>query len=316
MIAPRVVTIGETMALMSTDKYGPLQHSSSLTLGVGGAESNVAIGLRRLGVEVTWIGKVGADSLGDLVLRELGAEGVNVVATRDQDAPTALMIKERRTSAQTSIWYYRAHNAGSRLRVDEVDFELVRGASLLHLTGITPALSESMREVTLEAIRVAREADVTVSFDLNFRGRLWSREQARAAYARIVPLVDIVFAGGDEAAILVGEAEQPGELADRLIALGAGAAVIKLGADGAVSVDEGERHQQDAIRVDVVDTVGAGDAFVAGYLSEFLAGESPATRLHTAVTVGAYACLASGDWEGLPRRHELTLLGASEPVSR
>jgi 2-dehydro-3-deoxygluconokinase len=316
MTAPGVVTIGETMALMSTDKYGPLQHSSSLSLGIGGAESNVAIGLRRLGVDVTWIGKVGADSLGDLVLREISAEGVTVVAVRDQGAPTALMIKERRTSAQTSIWYYREGNAGSRLGVDDVDFDLIRGASLLHLTGITPALSDSMHDVALEAIRVAREASVPVSFDLNFRGRLWSREQAHAAYERIVPLADIVFAGDDEAAILVGEAEHPYDLADRLVALGAAEAVIKLGAAGAVSAVGGTHHQQDAIRVDVVDTVGAGDAFVAGYLAEYLAGEDAATRLRTAVTVGAYACLASGDWEGLPRRHELTLLGAAEPVTR
>lgn len=316
MTAPRVVTIGETLALMSTEKYGPLQHSPSLSLGVGGAESNVAIGLRRLGVDTTWIGKVGADSLGDLVLREIGAEGVTVVATRDQDASTALMIKERRTAAQSTIWYYRANHAGSRLRVDEVDFDLIRGASLLHLTGIAPALSESMHEVTLQAIRVAREANVTVSFDLNYRGRLWSREQARAVYECIVPLADIVFAGNDEAAILVGDAKHPGDLAERLIACGAGEAVIKLGAAGATSVVSGTRHHQDAIRVDVVDTVGAGDAFVAGYLAEYLAGESAATRLHTAVTVGAYACMSSGDWEGLPRRYELALLGADEPVSR
>jgi 2-dehydro-3-deoxygluconokinase len=311
-----VVTLGETMALMASDTYGPLPHVTTMSLGLGGAESNVAIGLRRLGVDVTWISRLGADSLGDLVLREIGAEGVRVVVTRDPQAPTGLMVKERRTSTQTIVWYYRAGSAASRMSVGDVDFELVRQASLLHVTGISPALSTSMAEVTSEAIRVAREAEVPISFDLNFRGRLWSREQARDAYNEIIPLVDLVFAGDDEAAIAVGEADRPADLAHRMVELGAREAVIKLGAEGAVAVVDGREYVQPAVPVTVVDTVGAGDAFVAGYLADYLAGAAVQTRLVTATTAGAYACLVSGDWEGLPRRHELAALGASEPVSR
>lgn len=316
MSAPRVVTLGETMALMATQTYGPLQHAPSLLLGIGGSESNVAIGLRRLGVDATWISKVGADSLGDLVLREIGAEGVKVVAVRDPEASTALMIKERRSAAQTLVWYYRIGHAGSRLRVDEVDFDLVREADLLHVTGISPALSPSLAEVTLEAIRVAREAGVTVSFDLNFRGKLWTREQAGETYRQIIPLCDLVFGGDDEVVMAVGPAKSPLELAHRLVELGAGQGIVKLGAAGAVAVVDGKEYEQAAVKVEVVDTVGAGDAFVAGYLAEYLAGEDVATRLTTAVTVGAYACLVTGDWEGLPRRHELAALTATEGVSR
>lgn len=311
-----VVTLGETLALMSTETYGPLQHSRTLALGIGGSESNVAIGLRRLGADATWIGKVGADSLGDLVLREIQAEGVRVIATRETDAPTALMIKERRTPAQSSIWYYRSGSAGSRLGVTDVDFDVIRGAALLHLTGISPALSPGMGELVFEAIRVAREAGVIVSFDLNFRGRLWSAESAGDAYRRIIPLVDVVFAGDDEAALAVGEAETPLELAHRLVDLGAGEAVVKLGSKGAVCVAGGRDYAQDAIQITPVDTVGAGDAFVAGYLAELLLDEPVPTRLATAVATGAYVCLVPGDWEGLPRRHELAALTASEPVSR
>lgn len=311
-----VVTIGETMALMAGATPGPLQHSPTMTLGMGGSESNVAIALSRLGVEVTWIGKVGADSLGDLVLREIGAEGVRVAAIRDPDAPTAIMVKERRTPADTRVFYYRNGLAGSRLRVDEVDFDLVRGASLLHVTGISPALSPGMAEVIDEAIRVAKDAGVTVSFDLNFRGKLWSREQAGEAYRRILPHVDLAFGGDDEAAIALGRTDEPVALAHGLIALGAGQAVVKLGAAGAVAVIDGVEYEEAAVPIVPVDTVGAGDAFVAGYLAEYLAGEPVATRLETAVTVGAYACLTHGDWEGLPRRAELASLTATEPVTR
>lgn len=311
-----VVTIGETMALMSSTTFGPLQHTRTMTLGIGGAESNVAIALRRLDADVTWIGKVGADSLGDLVVREIGAEGVRVIAIRDPDAPTSLMIKERRTSTDTRIWYYRRGNAGSRLRVDEIDPAVIREASLLHVTGISPALSAEMAEVTFAAIRIAKDAGVTVSFDLNFRGKLWSRETARETYLRIIPQADIVFAGDDESAIAVGEADTPLELAHRLVRAGASEAIIKLGVRGAVAVVDGREYERDAIKVDVIDTVGAGDAFVAGYLAEHLLGEDVPTRLTTAVMVGAYACLSPGDWEGLPRRPELAMLGADEPVSR
>ena len=127
--ARTVVTLGETMALISSDTPGPLQHSRAITLGIGGSESNVAIALRRLGTDVTWIGRVGDDSLGDLVLREIGAEGVRVVGIRDPDAPTGLMVKERRTRQESRVWYYRRGNAGSRLSVADIDPAIIRSAS-------------------------------------------------------------------------------------------------------------------------------------------------------------------------------------------
>jgi 2-dehydro-3-deoxygluconokinase len=311
-----VVTIGETMALMTGDRPGPLQHSPTMTLGIGGSESNVAIALSRLGDQVTWIGKVGADSLGDLVLREIEAEGVRVAAVRDVEAPTALMIKERRTASETRIFYYRRGFAGSRLEIDDVDFELIRTASLLHVTGISLALSPGMAEVIAEAVRVARSAGVTVSFDLNFRGKLWSPEAASAAYRAILPDVDVVFGGDDEAAIAVGRSDSPRALARGLIDLGARDAVVKLGARGAVAVVANTEYEQPAVPIVPVDTVGAGDAFVAGYLSEFLLGAPVETRLSTAVIVGAYNCLTHGDWEGLPRRGELAALTVTEPITR
>ncbi len=311
-----VVTLGETLALMASTGFGPLQHERTMTLGIGGSESNVAIGLSRLGAEVTWIGKVGADSLGDLVLREISAEGIRVIGVRDTEAPTSLMVKERRTPTDTHVWYYRRDNAGGRLRSTEFDPGLIRDASLLHVTGISPALSEGMSETVFEAIRVAKDAGVAVSFDLNFRGKLWSREQARESYLALIPQADIVFAGDDEAAIAVGAADSPLELAHRLVELGASEAIIKLGARGAVALVDGREYAREAVKVTPVDTVGAGDAFVAGYLAEYLLGADVDTRLTTAVTTGAYACLFPGDWEGAPRRHELSLLNGDEPVSR
>ncbi|MEY9776455.1 sugar kinase [Arthrobacter sp. MW3 TE3886] len=314
--SPYVLTFGETMALMRADQPGPLAHASTMTLGIGGSESNVAVGLRRLGISTVWCGRIGNDALGQLVEREIRAEGVDTRVTVDDTAPTGLMIKERRTSASQRVTYYRTGSAGSRMSPEDLDAQLISSASLLHVSGITPALSAQAESTLLHAIDVARSAGVPVSFDLNYRGTLWSREAAGGVYRDIISQADIVFAGDDEASIAVGGGSDPEELARRIVALGPREAVIKLGAKGALALVEGELFRQSAVSVEVVDTVGAGDAFVAGYLAEFVAGLGPAERLRTAVATGAFACMVLGDWEGLPRRSELRLLESKEPVLR
>lgn len=311
-----VVTLGETMALFKADTPGPLAHVPGLSLGIGGAESNVAVALQRLGTSVTWLGRVGADSLGDLVVRELRAEGITVAAIRDDAAPTGLMIKERRTADAVKVWYYRSGSAGSRLHPDDVPSGLIARARLLHVTGITPALSGSAAAATHQAIDCARAAGVLVSFDLNYRAALWSREAAGREFRQIVAKADIVFAGDDEAAIAVGDAPGPGELAGRIAALGPTQVILKRGAQGCLALIDGKVYAREAVPVRVVDTVGAGDAFVGGYLSEMLRGSDIDQRLLTANQVGAFACLVPGDWEGMPRRAELGLLDSSDPVSR
>lgn len=311
-----VVTLGETMGLMKAETPGPLAQVSSLSLGMGGSESNFAIALRRLGTSVTWVGRVGSDSLGDLVLRELAAEGIVVDPLRDAAAPTGLMIKERRTMEQLKVWYYRAGSAGSRLCREDIPVDRIAHARLLHLTGITPALSPEAARAALYALEVARGAGVLVSFDLNYRSALWSAHEAGDVFRSFIAQADIVFAGDDEAAIAVGRSEDSLELARRLAALGPGHAVIKRGSRGCAAVVDGLEYEQDAVRINAIDTVGAGDAFVAGYISDLLAGASVQERLLTAVRTGAFACLVPGDWEGMPRRHELAILDATEPVAR
>lgn len=316
LVPTAVVTLGETMALMKADTPGPLGHVRSLSPGIGGSESNVAIALQRLGTPVTWVGRVGADSLGDLVIRELQAEGLQLAAVRDAAAPTGLMIKERRTAEALKVWYYRSGSAGSRLSPQDVPADIISSAQLLHITGITPALSASAADAIDHAITCANDAGTLVSFDLNYRAALWSKEEAGRALRRIAPRADIVFAGDDEAAIAVGPAESALELAERIAALGPTQVIIKLGPDGCAALIDGTAYGQDAVKITPVDTVGAGDAFVAGYIAELLAGRPVQERLQTAVRTGAFACLVPGDWEGMPRRDELDILGVKEPVAR
>jgi 2-dehydro-3-deoxygluconokinase len=313
---PYVLTLGETMALIQAERPGPLAHAPALGLGIGGAESNVAIGLARLGTDVAWCGRVGDDALGVLVQREIRAEGVQTHVRVDPDAPTGLMIKERRTPSSQKVAYYRAGSAGSRLASDDIPAGLVEDAGLLHVSGITAALSASARATLIDAVERARSAGVPVSFDVNHRASLWSAEEAGAFCRDLLKQVDLVFAGEDEAALVVGPQKHVEDAAAELAALGPLEVVIKRGAQGALSLVDGEVHTAPAVPVDVVDTVGAGDAFVAGYLAERVAGGSPAARLALGVATGAFVCLTPGDWEGLPRREELTLLTDREPVRR
>lgn len=314
--SPDVVTFGETMALVRADQPGSLAHVTGMSLGIGGAESNVAVALRRLDISVAWVGRVGADSLGDRVVRELRAEGIDVVAVRDPDAPTGLMLKERRTQESVRVWYYRSGSAGSRLVPADLPTELIVGARLLHVTGITPALSPTAAAATHAAIDRAKDAGVLVSFDVNYRSALWSSEEAGPEFRRITARADIIFAGDEEATIVVGAADDPEVLLTRLADLGPSQVILKRGDQGCIALVEGTRYRADAQLIRPVDTVGAGDAFVAGYLSATLRDARVDDRLDLANRVGAFACLLPGDWEGTPRLDELTLLNRVDPVSR
>jgi 2-dehydro-3-deoxygluconokinase len=303
-----LLAVGETMALLVTPELGRLRHAGSLALGVAGAESNVAIGARRLGCPAAWVGRVGDDELGALVVSRIRAEGVDVGGVvRDPGAPTSLMLKERRTAAMVRVLYYRRHGPGSRLEPGDLDPAQVAAAGVLHVTGITPALSDSARATVEHAVELARKAQVPVSFDLNYRSALWPADRAAAVCRDLAARADLVFASDDEAELL-GLHGDPADLALGLAGLGGGHAVVKLGERGAVAAVDGRVHLVDPVPVQAVDPVGAGDAFVAGYLAETLAGRPVPERLATAAACGAFAVTVPGDWEGLPSRDELAAL--------
>ncbi len=308
-----VVTIGETMGLFTALSAGA--RPTDFRRGIGGAESNVAIGLARLGTASTWVGRVGADGTGDLIQRELRAEGVTSRAIIDGGAPTGLMVKTQPLAGRTTVEYHRTGSAGSRLSPSDIDADLIRSASLLHVTGITPALSATAGAAISLALEIAGAAGIPISFDINHRASLWSGRDAVPAYTAIAERADIVFAGEDEAALIVGGSDPEGQ-ARAIAALGPSQVLVKLGAEGCVALVDGEQVRRAAIPVSVLDTVGAGDAFAAGYLAELLAGRDLATRLHTAVRAGALACLGAGDWESLPHRADLLSFDDGDPVQR
>jgi 2-dehydro-3-deoxygluconokinase len=308
-----ILTFGETMALVSPLGAEPIKHAGALTLSTGGAESNVAIGLARLGVPVTWIGRVGDDPLGARVVRDVRGEGVDVRAVVDPAAPTALMVKERH-GPRVTVRYYRTNSAGSRLRPEDVPDEAVAAARILHVTGITPALSASAGATVRRAVATARAAGTLVSLDLNHRAALWRDADFGATLRALLPQVDVVFGSPHEIALVTG----PGTAEEQAAALrrhGPARAVVKLGDRGAVCAAGDRIHHQPALPVTAVDPVGAGDAFVAGWLAEQLRdpADVPA-MLRTAAACGAWACTVPGDWEGAPTRADLAATAADDVV--
>ncbi|OYC96067.1 sugar kinase [Microbacterium sp. Yaish 1] len=311
-----VVTLGETMALIRASEIGSLRHIGSLALGIGGAESNVAVALRRLGVPVAWFGRVGDDPFGERVVRELRGEGIDVGVVVDPDAPTGLMVKERPAAAATAVHYYRTGSAGSRLTPGDIPPDRIEAATLLHVTGITPLLSESAAGSVRDAVSRARAAGVAVSFDVNYRARLAGPGVAAPVLRELAEASDIVFGGEAELELITGE--DPDTAARSLRAAGVAEVVIKRGPHGATAHADGGVVDSPGFVIDPLDTVGAGDAFVAGYLSARLAGHGVAQALRRGNACGAMACLGPGDWEASPTLADLERFQAAgvDPVQR
>ncbi|WP_348788852.1 sugar kinase [Leifsonia sp. NPDC080035] len=320
MTAPRarVLVVGETMGLFSTGAR--LRAGGPVRFSVGGAETNTAIGLCRQGIPVRWLTRLGDDSAGESVLAAIRSEDVEVVAAIDRDRPTGLMVKEARPGGLTRVSYYRSGSAASALSAADVRPALLDGVELLHLTGITPALSESAASAVIEAARLARGRDIRVSLDINYRSSLWSREEAGERLARMATLADVVFGDRRELELLLGAAAPTASdesLLDAVAGIGPGEVVLKRGERGATARAHGRVHDQAAFPVAAVDTVGAGDAFVAGYLAGLLDAQPLGERLRRACACGALACLSEGDWEGSPTAAELAaFLDGGDPVLR
>jgi 2-dehydro-3-deoxygluconokinase len=301
---PRVVTAGETMVLVVPTAPGRLRHAGAATLSIGGAESNVAIGLSRLGVPAGWVSALGEDELGELVLHRVRAEGVDTSAVRRvPDRPTGLYLREEVAGA-LRVYYYRRGSAASTLAPGAFDPAVLDGAAFLHLTGITGALSPESAEFLTWAAGTARAAGVRVSYDVNYRSRLWEPEAARAASEALLPHVDVLLVGDEEARALWGGDDDA--CLERLADAGPAEVVLKQGARGCAAVLDGERLTSPGFPARQVDPVGAGDAFAAGYLAATLWHLGPADRLRTANAMGAFCVQNLGDYEGLPSRRELT----------
>ena len=302
-----LVTLGEVMVSLSANRIGPLRGARQLDVSAAGSEANVAIGVVRLGHSASWLSRLGADEFGELVRATLRGQGVTVCAAADPSAPTGLMVKERRTGDVGRVLYYRSGSAASRLGPADLPLALIESARILHVTGITPALSHSAADAVRHAVSVARAAGVTVSLDVNYRARLWDPSAAAVELRSLARQADLVFASVDELAVVDADGDP-----ERLLAEGVHTVVVTDGAKGAYSVTAAGVVRQPAFPVRVVDPVGAGDAFVAGYLAGLLDDLDEPARMRQAAAAAAICVSAEGDWEGLPTTAELTLVSSAD----
>lgn len=287
------LSIGEALAVLSPQRGVRLAAARSVMLGAGGAEANVARWLARLGHTAAWAGRVGADALGDLVLDEISAAGVDVSAVvRDPDRPTGVYFKDP-TPERTEVAYYRSGSAGSALAREDLRRLRPVPPRIVHVSGVTAALSESCAELVEEVVVGRRFASSRVSFDINHRPALWTARVAAEPLRRWAQHADVVFVGLDEAHRLWG-CRTPAEVRD--VVDRPAHLVVKDDADCAVSFDGAAATTVPALDVDVVERVGAGDAFAGGWLSCYLNGGAARARLSTGHCHAAEALGVIGDY--------------------
>ena len=316
---PEAVCVGETMAVLVAGRPGPLEESDLFHRGVGGAESNVACGLAALGVSSAWISRVGADGFGRLVLGQLTEHGVDTSAVAvDPHRPTGLYVKEIGGVSgspydlgpeSSRLHYYRSDSAASALDPESLETPeataLLAGARLVHLSGITAALGyRSGRDGgkrLVEAVLRRRRPGQSVSFDLNWRPGLWHRYESPGAdpqpteiLAGLADQADIVLLGADEAEQVFGTADP-----QRLRALLPNPRVLVVKDSGhrvtAFDGESGEEVVEPALNVEVVEPIGAGDAFAAGYLAGLLRGYDQRRRLRLGHVCAASALMVHAD---------------------
>jgi 2-dehydro-3-deoxygluconokinase len=304
-----VVTIGETMVLFTPDSTGLMRYANNFSMKFGGAESNVAIGLSRLGHKVGWISKVGQDEFGKAMVAFVSGEGVDVSQVKqDAASPTGIYFKEPRRSNDVRVYYYRKGSAASTLNKDDLDESYIKQAKYLHLSGITPALSDTCLDMIFEAIAIAKRNQVKVVFDPNLRLKLWSEQKARKVLLEIASESDIILPGIAEGEFMFGE-NDPDKLGQLFLDHGSPLVVLKLGEEGAYYFTREKKKKIPGFPVGhVVDPVGAGDGFAAGFMSGLLDGLTFEKATERANAVGAFVTQVNGDVEGLPEKDEIEAL--------
>ena len=309
-----VVTVGETMGLIKETVTGRLD--PQCVSGFGGAESNVMTQLSRLGHSVRWISALGDDRFGSRIRQGLTVEGVQVVCGDNHGKNTGVMVKTYAGDQDPAVTYYRKESAASHLGFIDIPSEAIATAGIIHLTGIFPALSPRSLKTTMQVLETARESSLHISFDVNYRPALWDRAQARATLPLLASYANIIFGSRDELELLEEVASNPDDR-ELLTALSANErlVVLKRGSQGAAALAEGSFFECKAWPATVLDTVGAGDAFVGGFLSQYLEGATTGDCLSVATYCGSMVCEKLGDWEGQPLRSDLVANGLI-PASR
>ena len=285
-----LLTAGETMAMVAPAAAERLEHAELFRVDAGGAESNVAAHVSALGQPAVWFSRVGDDALGRRVMSRVSRRGVDVSRVIiDAEHPTGLYVKD----PGRGVTYYRAGSAAAQLSEADADALSWDGVAVLHVSGITAALGGTAPAFLRRIVDRARGAGVSVSLDVNHRAPLWAAAAAADPLLELARSADIVFVGRDEAETLWGAADAD---AVRALLTDVPQLVVKDGAVGATLFARDGVVFEPALVVDVVEPVGAGDAFAGGYLAALLAGAAPHDRLRSGHERAALTMATTGDF--------------------
>jgi 2-dehydro-3-deoxygluconokinase len=316
------VTLGETMIRLSPPNFERLARTQSLDIQIGGTESNVAVNLARLGFKTSWMSRLPDNALGRRVVGELNAYGVDAsgvtFASAERERMGTYFIELAVPPRPNRVIYDRANSAASRMTPADVNLDLLASARWFHMTGITPALSDSCRQVTADALRLARERGIVTSFDVNYRVLLWSPQDACRELESVLPLCDYIFVAHRDAISLFGAHEDPREAAKRLRErFGCKALVLTMGESGAVAVTADERVEApQRFKVpQIVDRIGAGDAFDAGFIAAQMWGMSLEGSLGYGNAMSALKLTIPGDLALVTKDEVDQLVGGARSAS-
>jgi 2-dehydro-3-deoxygluconokinase len=303
-----VVTFGEGLLRLSPPRFARLEQAGSFDVEIGGSELNVAVGLARLGLSSAWVSKVPSNPLGRLVLNKTRAMGVDVsrVLSTGEGRQGLYFLEFGASPRASSVSYDRRNSAASLIVPGEIDWaDVLDGAKVFHVSGITPALSPSAAEVTTEAIRAAKKAECLVSYDLNFRKKLWSAEEARKRQEPMMEMVDILTTTEEDTGIVFGIRKPDYRQVAKALAATYGfkAVAVTLREDlsvwrnnwTAVVCADDRVYEDRTYEVEIVDRVGAGDAFTAGFLFGYLT-EGPEKGLRYGTAFSALKHTIPGDF--------------------
>lgn len=317
----KFVTFGETMAQYNATYIGPFDETGSYIVDCAGAESNVAVDIEKLGVpdlQTVWVSRVGHDEGGEFILSELDGR-TTVAAQKHPGEKTGISYLNHLDDDQHVKRYQRAGSAASKLTFQDVRPHLA-DADVLHVTGITPALSDDCKNTIFDSLQYARDNDIPVSFDLNYREQLWTPDEARGVFTDMLAYSSLFKIGHDEAEAIWAKGWDAERYARYFQQINAGLVVVTRGMGGAIAYDGTNMVEHPGYPIEVVDPVGAGDAFVAGFLAgilnqhtlrEFITLHPEArkaileTSLEIANVCGALTCTRRGDTAAMPTMDEV-----------
>ncbi|MFD1562554.1 PfkB family carbohydrate kinase [Haloarchaeobius amylolyticus] len=294
---PELTSFGESLLRLATPPETPLETTDTLDVHVGGAEGNVAVAAQRLGIETTWVSKLPSTPLGKRVTSTYRSHGVSTAVQWDEGGRLGTYYLEPGSEPRGSNVVYDRGGASIRTATpDELPIDPIVNADALHVTGITPALSDTLASTTERLLSYARDNGTTTVFDVNYRSNLWDTKTAAETLGGLLPQVDVLFVALRDARQVLGYDQGPEAVARRVTdEYDLELAVVTQGEAGALAYDGEAVVEQSTIPTETVDAIGTGDAFVGGFLAAWLTNGTLETSLKWGVATAALKRTITGD---------------------